>query len=85
MRVRLTVAEFEYLRRSGFLGQAVRSALMRATSSGQDYVAELSPEEADTIRDACGEQLQRAGFDEGYKTTEEGTNLESLIDKLLVR
>jgi hypothetical protein len=58
---------------------------MRATLSGQDYVAELSPEEADTIRDACGEQLQRAGFDEDYKATEEGTILESLIDKLLVR
>ncbi len=45
----------------------------------------LSAEEADDLRDACGEQLQRVGFDQDYSPTKEGKLLEALIDKLLVR
>jgi hypothetical protein len=50
-----------------------------------EYVADVSPEEADSIRDACGEQLQRVGFDEDYKPTKESAVLEALIDTLFVR
>jgi hypothetical protein len=36
------------------------------------------------MRDACSDLLQRIGFDEDYKLTEEGLALEGLIDRLLV-
>ena len=85
MRVRLTADEIEYLRNGGFLDEAAKMALMRGTFSGEEYLAELSPDDADAIRDACGEQLQRVGFDQDYKPTKEGATLEGLIDKLLIR
>jgi hypothetical protein len=81
MQVRLTSEEFEYLLKCTFLGQAERSLLMKATRTGENYLVDVSVEEADSIRDACGEQLQRAGFDEKYAATTEGAILERLIDK----
>jgi len=39
-------------------------------------------EDMDLLRDACGELLQRIGFDEEYVPTHEGELLERLIDKL---
>ena len=35
---------------------------------------------ADEIRDSCAEMLQLIGFDEDYKLTRQGKQLEALID-----
>ncbi|MBU1106243.1 MAG: hypothetical protein KKB51_06220 [Candidatus Riflebacteria bacterium] len=45
---------------------------------------ELTNEEADALRDLCGDRLQIHGFDKNYETTSEGNQLEDLIDKLFV-
>lgn len=52
-------------------------------SSAQDTF-DLSPDECDSLRDACGDLLVRIGFDESYEPVPEGVVLESLIDRLLV-
>jgi hypothetical protein len=85
MEVRFTPEQIRYLLKSSFLDEGGRLALMQANHVEKDYIAEMSSEEAETLRDACGEQLQRAGFDEEYKTTKEGEMLEQLIDTFLIR
>jgi hypothetical protein len=46
--------------------------------------AELSLDDADQLRDLCGERLQTHGFGPDYKATDEGKRLERLIDELFV-
>jgi hypothetical protein len=43
---------------------------------------ELSADDADRLRDLCGERLQTHGFGPDYTPTEEGRRLERLIDEL---
>jgi hypothetical protein len=43
---------------------------------------QLSYEEADLIRDLCGDRLQVVGFDNDYNLTEEGKFLVDLVDLL---
>jgi hypothetical protein len=56
----------------------LRSALDGLSQTG----GEISDEDADQLRDLCGERLQTHGFDQNYELTEEGRRLESLIDAL---
>ncbi len=58
------------------LGQRLR--LVRAGR------AELAADDADLLRDLCGERLQTHGFGPDYEPTEEGRRLERLIDALHV-
>jgi hypothetical protein len=58
---------------------------MKAKQTGECYFVEIGDEDADTIRDACGEHLQRVGFDADYNPTPEGEMLEKLVDLFLVR
>jgi hypothetical protein len=44
----------------------------------------LSADDADRLRDVCGDRLQTHGFDRNYDLTVEGRSLELLIDKLFV-
>ena len=44
--------------------------------------AALTLDEADALRDLCGERLQTHGFGASYELTEEGVALEELIDAL---
>lgn len=48
-----------------------------------DHV-ELSDDDADELRDLCGERLQSHGFGPSYAPTEEGRRLEELINALYV-
>jgi hypothetical protein len=45
---------------------------------------QLSEDDAEKLRDLCGERLQTHGFGEGYEPTTEGRRLEELIDRLFV-
>ena len=45
---------------------------------------ELTADDADRLRDLCGERLQTHGFGPDYEPTEEGRCLERLIDELYV-
>lgn len=83
MRVRFTSSEFEYLRARNLLaGDAIARAMPVADGG---CLIDMATEEADGLRDAVGEELQRVGFDEKYHATAEGSLLEALVDKLLVR
>jgi len=42
----------------------------------------ISDDDADQLRDLCGERLQTHGFDRNYEPTAEGHRLEALIDTL---
>jgi hypothetical protein len=82
MKVRLNSDEVAYLRRRALLSLEI---LARATRAGEGaFLLDIPDVEADQLRDACGEELQRIGFDESYNPTKEGVLLEGLIDKLLV-
>lgn len=55
------------------------------TKQGKDkYILNVSEDQAEEIRDLCGEELQIKGFDEKYELTSVGKILESLIDKFLI-
>lgn len=67
---------------------AARSAniesMVRLEKRPDQSVLLASDEEADELRNACGDYLQIVGFDETYEPTEIGKYLERLIDKLYV-
>jgi hypothetical protein len=82
MRVKLSDDEATYLSTASFLTADFRDKLKHARRPVPSCVAvELSPDEADSIRDALGEELQRAGFDEGYNVNAIGRLIERLIDE----
>ncbi len=80
--IKLNDKEFEYL--VGFLPLKLRNILNNCVKNNDNWLLKISEENADIIRDACGEQLQLVGFDEKYTLTTEGKILESLIDKFFV-
>lgn len=84
MQVRLGPELFEYVLKGNFLGSRERMFFMQAEQRGACYVVEVDAAGADAIRDACGEHLQRIGFDADYKLTPAGEMLEKLVDLFLV-
>lgn len=84
MRIKLNRDEVDYLLSKVFLPSIIRSRILSAHSKPTDYILEVSEDEADELRDLCGEQLQVEGFDQDYKLTKAGHVLESLIDKFFV-
>ena len=82
MNVKLNREEFEYLYQGNFMTHELLEKITKAFLIENDfYLLEISDEDADTIRDICGEQLQKVGFDGDYNPTREGNILERLIDK----
>lgn len=84
MKVKLTKEEFELLCSGKFLPSHLSDVVIKAVFQGRHYLLDVSDDAADEIRDFCGEQLQRQGFDENYNPTREGNLLESLIDKFYI-
>jgi len=82
LRVKLKIKELNYLLSKNFVPTELERKLTSiAKGGGENDFLHLTDEEADSLRDACGEQLQRVGFDKDYEPTDEGTILEDLIDK----
>jgi hypothetical protein len=76
--MRLRRQDIEFMLRVLQLPDDLRRKLeMVAAGEGQ-----ISLEDADKLRDLCGDRLQTHGFDADYKVTEEGARLERLIDEL---
>ena len=75
---RLCAGDIDFMLDVLDLTDELRAKLER-TQEGQ---CQLSLEEADKLRDLCGERLQTHGFGPGYELTEEGEKLEALIDRL---
>lgn len=85
MKVKLNSDELDYLLLEQLLPHSLRMKLASTDKSKSvNYALEISENEADEIRNLCGEQLQVKGFDENYVPTKEGRLLESLIDKFFV-
>lgn len=82
MRVEFEKGEIEYLLSGDFVPARLRSRLAAALKGTREV--QFTEDEADELRDLCGEQLQKEGFNNEYQPTEEGQILEQLIDKLLV-
>jgi hypothetical protein len=49
-----------------------------------EKIESLTEDEADDLRDLCGEKLQDSGFDLDYNPNQIGKRLESLMDKLFI-
>lgn len=78
--IHLAQADIAFMLRVLDLSDRMRSKLEKI-ASGE---AGLTVDEADELRDLCGERLQTHGFGPGYEPTQEGVHLERLIDELFV-
>lgn len=87
MKVKINKEEFELLSSGQLLPDDLRRKVIKGASLQNNgiHILEVSDDDADLIRDYCGDQLQKIGFDENYDPTKEGRILESLIDKLFVK
>lgn len=80
-KIKLSKNEFSYLSQASFVPKRIHSLLFSHNQTENGCLINISEEQADEIRDLCGERLQVAGFDKNYKLTPEGELLEVLIDK----
>lgn len=76
----LTPAEIDFILEKLQLGPILRARLKHISASG----GSIGEDDADFLRDRCGERLQVYGFGSKYEPTTEGRLLEDLIDKLFV-
>jgi len=81
LTIELNKNEYNYLCRASFLTSRLQALPFLIEHHEDKYLLKISQNQADEIRDLCGEQLQLVGFDEKYELTSEGKILESLIDK----
>lgn len=84
LKIELNRNEYTYLCQASFLEDKYRKLLFASEPHNDKYSLKISEDQADEIRDLCGEQLQMVGFDEKYELTSEGKILESLVDKFFV-
>jgi hypothetical protein len=79
--IQLSKIEYDYLSKADFLPNKLRKLFPVNYQNKVKYLLEITEDQADEIRDLCGEQLQIVGFNERYEATSEGEILESLVDK----
>lgn len=84
LEIELNRNEYNYLCQASFLEDKYRKLLFSSEQQDGKYSLKISEDQADEIRDLCGEQLQIFGFDTQYELTQEGKILESLVDKFFV-
>ena len=84
IQIGLNSKEYDYLCRAPFLKDQYRNLFVLEKKINGVYILKIPEDQADAIRDLCGEQLQIAGFNETYEFTPEGQILESLIDKFFI-
>jgi hypothetical protein len=78
MIVYLTQEEYEFLLNENFLSEYLIDALKNIDVN---YNLNINEDDADSIRDECGEHLQIVGFDKNDNPKPKGIILEKLIDK----
>jgi len=84
LKIDLSEFEFNYINTNLLKKNKLTKQLFFCKKNHDIYSLLMSEDEADEIRDLCGEQLQIIGFNQDYELTCEGKILESLIDKLFV-
>jgi hypothetical protein len=85
LRIKLNKKEYNYLCQATFINESCKNLLSSSQTDDDTYLITISEDQADEIRELCGEQLQVIGFDDKYELTLEGKILESLVDKFFVR
>ncbi len=78
--IRLSCEETDFLLKVLELPQSLLENLEQIQNEG----GSLGDDDADALRDLCGERLQTHGFGPDYRPTEEGKKLEKMIDRLFV-
>lgn len=78
--IRLSSNEIDFLLGALALPPHLIASLRRA----KDVRGRIGGDDADALLDLCGERLQVHGFGPGYEPTEEGKQLERMIDRLFV-
>ena len=78
--IRLSFDEIDFLMGVLELPPRLLEGLTRARESG----GQIEDDDADVLRDLCGERLQIHGFGPTYEPTEEGKQLERMIDRLFI-
>ena len=79
MKVTLSGQERDLL--VSFVSQSLAEIIAAAPPAGSKCGVDVTDEVADEIRDACNDELVRAGFDETYQLTSTGVTLQTLVDK----
>ncbi len=82
--IKLNQDEYSYLCKAPFLPDRLRQLFFLTEREENAYMLNITEDQADEIRDLCGEQLQLVGFDEKYDPTPEGEMLENLVDKFYI-
>jgi len=62
--IKLNQDEYNYLCKASFLPDRLRQLFFLTEREENAYMLNISEDQADEIRDLCGEQLQLVGFDE---------------------
>ena len=78
--IRLSSDEIDFLMYVLELPPSLLESLERARRLG----GRVQDDDADALRDLCGERLQTHGFGPTYEPTEEGKQLERMIDRLFI-
>lgn len=81
-KIKLEKDEYKYLCEASFIPEDIKEFLCTQIKDSKTLKMFFTAEQADEIREQCGDQLQHVGFDEEYELTLEGEILERLIDKL---
>ena len=84
MLIELTDDEQQILVTSVPLPEKLRNVADSARRSGHKWLLNISEEDADEIRDLCGDRLVEVGFDERYEPNKAGLLLEGLVDKFFI-
>ncbi|MEO7964474.1 MAG: hypothetical protein ABIT38_11275 [Gemmatimonadaceae bacterium] len=84
MMIEISDDEQQILVTSVPLPDTLRSVVDSARQSGGKWLLEISVDDADTIRDLCGDRLVEVGFDERYEPNKAGLLLEGLVDKFFI-
>lgn len=85
-KVYLSKQQVSYLEMSGILADTFPEKLQDvSTDPGQARVFRIPLDKAEEIRSVLTEHLAKVGFDAEYRTTDEGSILEELIDKFYFR
>lgn len=72
LKIKLNQAEYKYFCQSTFIGKKYHLLLASSKQENDYYILNVSEDQADEIRDLCGEKLQITGFDEKYQLTSQG-------------
>ena len=81
MIISLTKEEYEFFLNENFLNPHSKNIIKNIDIK---YNLVINEDDADAIREECGEKLQLVGFDKNSNPTKKGLILESLIDKFFV-